>query len=42
VVVEVKTTEVYAVKTATLVGYVDDLISEKRIPVGTLHWDSMS
>jgi len=31
VVVEVKTTEVYAIKAATLVGYVDELISEKRI-----------
>jgi len=35
-VVEVKTTETYAIKTATLVGYVDELISEKRIP----SWDS--
>lgn len=35
VVVEVKTTEVYAVKTAKLVGYVDQLISEKKIP----DWD---
>lgn len=32
VVVEVKTTETYAVKTATLVGYADELISAKRIP----------
>jgi hypothetical protein len=32
VVVEVKTTEVYAVKTSTLAGYVDALISEKIIP----------
>lgn len=32
IVVEVKTTEVYSVKTATLVGYIDELISEKRIP----------
>lgn len=31
-VVEVKTSEVYAVKAATLVGYVDGLISEKRVP----------
>lgn len=31
VVVEVKTTEAYAIKTATLVGYVDQLISEKKI-----------
>lgn len=36
VVIEVKTTEVYAIKTATLVGYVDRLISEKRIP----NWES--
>lgn len=34
-VVEVKTTEAYAIKTATLVGYVDALISEKVIP----DWD---
>jgi hypothetical protein len=32
IVVEVKTTEAYAVKTATLLGYLDELISEKRIP----------
>jgi hypothetical protein len=35
-VVEVKTTETYAIKAATLVGYVDELISEKKIP----DWDS--
>jgi len=35
IVVEVKTTEVYAVKASTLVGYVDELISEKKIP----SWD---
>ena len=35
VVVEVKTTEVYAVRTAALVGYVDSMISEQRIP----DWD---
>lgn len=35
-VIEVKTTETYAVKAATLVGYVDELISEKNIP----NWDS--
>lgn len=35
-VVEVKTTEAYAIKTSTLVGYVDELISEKRIP----SWDT--
>ncbi len=35
VVVEVKTTDVYAIKTATLVGYADRLISEKCIP----NWD---
>lgn len=32
VVVEVKTTEVYAIKTATLMGYIHDLVSEKKIP----------
>ena len=31
VVIEVKTTEVYAIKTSTLVGYVDQLISDKKI-----------
>ncbi len=31
VVVEVKTTEAYAIKTSTLAGYVDGLISERRI-----------
>jgi hypothetical protein len=36
VVVEVKTTETYAIKTAAIVGYVDALISEKTIP----NWDS--
>ncbi len=35
IVVEVKTTEAYAIKTATLVGYVDALISEGKIP----NWD---
>jgi len=35
IVVEVKTTEAYAIKTSTLVGYIDELISEKRIPA----WD---
>ena len=35
VVVEVKTTEVYAVKTSTLVGYVDSLVSDQQIP----NWD---
>jgi hypothetical protein len=35
-VVEVKTTETYAVRAATLVGYVDELISEKKVP----NWDS--
>ncbi|MCJ7631772.1 EVE domain-containing protein [Candidatus Bathyarchaeota archaeon] len=35
VVAEVKTTEAYAIKTATLVGYIDELISDKRIP----DWD---
>lgn len=32
IVVEVKTTETYAIKTSTLVGYVDELISAKLIP----------
>jgi len=32
IVVEAKTSEVYAIKTATLVGYVDELISERKIP----------
>jgi hypothetical protein len=32
VVVEVKTTEVYAIKTATLMNYIDQAISEKIIP----------
>jgi len=32
IVVEVKTSEAYAIKAATLVGYVDELISEKKIP----------
>lgn len=36
IVVEIKTTEAYAIKTSTLVGYVDGLISEKKIP----NWDS--
>lgn len=36
IVVEVKTTEAYTVKTSTLVGYVDELISEKGIPA----WDN--
>lgn len=31
IVVEVKTTDVYSIKAATLVGYVDELISEKSI-----------
>jgi len=35
-VIEVKTTEVYAIKTSILVGYVDQLISEKKIP----DWDN--
>jgi hypothetical protein len=34
-VVEVKTTDVFAVKTSALVGYVDGLISEKIVP----NWD---
>jgi hypothetical protein len=32
IVVEVKTTETYAIKTATLLGYIDELISERKIP----------
>jgi len=36
IVIEVKTTEVYAIKTSTLVGYVDQLISDKEIP----NWDN--
>lgn len=36
IVIEVKTTEAYAIKTSTLVGYVDDLISEKEIS----DWDN--
>lgn len=35
IVIEVKTTEAYAVRTSSLVGYVDGLISEKKIP----DWD---
>jgi len=35
VVVEVKTTETYAISTKTVVGYVDELISARRIP----SWD---
>jgi len=31
IVIEVKTTEVYAIKTSTLLGYINDLISEKKI-----------
>lgn len=32
IVVESKTTEVYTIKTSTLVGYIDGLISERKIP----------
>ena len=35
IVVEVKTTDVYAIKTATLLGYIDRLISEQKVP----DWD---
>jgi hypothetical protein len=35
IVIEVKTTQVYSVKTATLVAYINQLISEKTIP----SWD---
>jgi hypothetical protein len=30
--VEVKTTEVYPIKTSTLIGYINELISEGKIP----------
>lgn len=36
IVVEVKTTEVYAIKTSALINYVNELISEKKIP----DWDN--
>ncbi len=36
IVVEVKSTEAYTIKTSTLVGYVDELISERKIPA----WDN--
>jgi len=36
VVLEVKTTEAYTIKTSTLTGYIDELISQKQIP----SWDS--
>jgi hypothetical protein len=36
VVVEVKTTETYAIKTSTLIGYIDELISNKRVT----NWDN--
>jgi len=36
IVVEVKTTEAYTIKTSVLVGYVDELISERNIPA----WDN--
>lgn len=36
IVIEVKTTDVYTIKAATLVGYVDELISEKSIS----NWDN--
>ena len=32
IVVETKTTEVYAIKTATLLGYVNDLIDDAKVP----------
>ncbi len=32
IVVEVKTTDAYAIKTSTLLGYIDTLVSEKKIP----------
>ena len=36
IVIEVKTTEVYSVRTATLIGYINDLISEKQLS----SWDN--
>jgi len=36
IVVEVKTSDVFAIKTKTLIGYVDALISEQKIP----NWDT--
>lgn len=36
-IIEVKTTEVYTVKTSTLIGYIDQMISEKIIP----SWDEV-
>ncbi len=35
-VIEVKTTETYPIKTSTLIGYIDKLISDRKIP----DWDS--
>jgi len=32
IVIEVKTTEVYSIKTATILSYIDALVSEKKIP----------
>ena len=32
IVIEVKTTEVYSTKTSTLLGYIDDLVADKKIP----------
>lgn len=36
IVIEVKTSEIYPIKTATLIGYVNELIGEKKIP----DWDT--
>jgi len=36
IVIEVKTTETYAIKTSTLMGYINDLISEKKIQENVL------
>jgi len=36
IVIEVKTTETYAIKTSTLIGYINDLISEKKIQENVL------
>lgn len=38
IVVEVKSSEVYPIKTSTLVGYIDHLISDRQIP----SWDEVS
>ncbi len=37
IIIEVKTSEVFPIKTATLVGYVNELIGDKKIP----NWDTV-